>query len=190
MENAVDALKIAFGVMMFVLALTLSISSFSSANSTVKAIVQMNDRETEYTYIEPSKNRTRTVGIETIVPTMYRAYYENIEIKFLDSDGTTDLILYKKINEDGSETAISSIDMTINSDTQLVDSLLGGVVDTDKYSLTNDGTNDVISAGGLYNYLSDKKFIENLGEYYQDDSPNTPQAMKVKKRVITYTLTN
>lgn len=185
MENAVDALKIAFGVMMFVLALTLSISSFSSANSTVKAIVQMNDRETEYTYIEPSKNRTRTVGIETIVPTMYRAYYENTEIKFFDSDGTTALTLYKRKNADGSETSISSIDMTINSDIELVDSLLGGVVDSDKYSVT--GTE---SAGGLYNYLSDKKFIENLGEYYQDDSQNTPQAMKVKKRVITYTLIN
>ena len=183
MENAVDALKIAFGVMMFILALTLSISSFSSANSTVKAIVQMNDRETEYTYIEPSINRT--VGIETIVPTMYRAYYENTEIKFIDSDGTTALTLYKRKNADGSETPISSIDMTINSDTQLVDSLLGGIVDSEKYSVT--GTE---SAGGLYNYLLDKKFIENLGEYYQDDSPNTPQAMKVKKRVITYTLTN
>ena len=185
MENAVDALKIAFGFMMFVLALTLSISSFSSANSTVKAIVQMNDRETEYTYIEPSKNRTRTVVIETIVPTMYRAYYENIEIKFFDSDGTTDLILYKKKNEDGSKTAINSIDMTINSDMQLVDLLLSGDINSDKYSLT-----ETISEGGLYNYLSDKKFIENLGEYYQDDSPNTPQAMKVKKRVITYTLIN
>ena len=189
MENAVDALKIAFGVMMFVLALTLSISSFSSANSTVKAIIQMNDRETEYTYIEPSVHRTRTVGIETIVPTMYRAYYENIEIKFLDNNGN-DLILYKKKNEDDSETPISSIDMTVNSDTELVDLLLKGDIDSDKYSLTDDVANDVISSEGLYNYLSNNKFIENLGEYYIDDSPNTPQAMKVKKRVITYTLTN
>lgn len=185
MENAVDALKIVFGFMMFVLALTLSISSFSRANSTVNAIVQMNDRETEYTYIEPSINRTRTVGIESIVPTMYRAYYENTEIKFFDSDGTTALTLYKRKNADGSVTSISSIDMTINSDIQLVDSLLGGVVDSDKYSLT-----ETISSGGLYNYLLNKKFIENLGEYYQDDSPNTPQAMKTKKRVVTYTLEN
>ena len=87
MENAVDALKIAFGVMMFVLALTLSISSFSKANSAVTAITRMNDRETEYTYIEPTASRARIVGVEAIVPSMYRAYYENIEIKFLDSTG-------------------------------------------------------------------------------------------------------
>ena len=38
MENAIEALKIAGAVLMFVLALTLSISSLSQANSAVSSI--------------------------------------------------------------------------------------------------------------------------------------------------------
>lgn len=176
MENAVDALKIAFGVMMFVLALTLSISSFSKANSAVTAIVRMNDRETEYTYIEPSNENV--VGVETIIPTMYRAYYENIEIKFFDADGNP-LCLYYKKNTDGSLTAINCIDMKINSDEQLLDSLLDGVVNTDKYEIPNE-----MRVGGLYNYLINHSFIEVFGQYYQNDAEKS----KVKTMVITYKL--
>lgn len=99
MENAVEALKIAFAVMMFVLALTLSISSFSSANSAVTSLISMNDRENEYTYVEPTEGLTRTVGIETVVASMYRAMEQNIEIYFKKSSG--DLIsLCKKTQID------------------------------------------------------------------------------------------
>ena len=41
MENAVEALKIAGAMLMFVLALTLSISSFSTANASINAITTM-----------------------------------------------------------------------------------------------------------------------------------------------------
>ena len=70
MENATEALKIAFGVMMFVLALTLSISTFSQAIQAVDSITTLRDRETQYTYVEPSSYSNRTVGVETIVPMM------------------------------------------------------------------------------------------------------------------------
>ena len=39
MENAAEALKMAFGVMMFVLALSLSISCFSQASSAIDNII-------------------------------------------------------------------------------------------------------------------------------------------------------
>jgi hypothetical protein len=82
MENAVEALKFAGAVMIFAFALTITISSFSSANLAVSSIVNMSDRETNYTYVTGTQNLTRTVGIETVVPAMYRAYKENIEIYF------------------------------------------------------------------------------------------------------------
>ena len=46
MENAVQALKIAGAVLMFVLALTLGISSLSKANNTVDSVVRMRDKDT------------------------------------------------------------------------------------------------------------------------------------------------
>ena len=54
MENAVEALKIAGAVLMFVLALTLSISSLSQANQSVSEIVNNYDKEAQYEYIKPS----------------------------------------------------------------------------------------------------------------------------------------
>ena len=47
---------------------------------------------------------------------------------------------------------------------------------------------------GLYDFLKDKKFEEQIGEYYQEDlgtggtSEDSIEANKTKKRVITYTL--
>lgn len=57
MENAVEALKIAFAVMMFVLALSLSVFTFSRANSAVTAIINMRDRETQYNYVKPIERK-------------------------------------------------------------------------------------------------------------------------------------
>ena len=61
MENAVEALKIAAGVLLFVLALTVSISCFSQANRAVTSIVNMRDRDTQILYdqIKPSSGLTR-----------------------------------------------------------------------------------------------------------------------------------
>ena len=85
MENAADALKIGFSVLMFILALSLSISSFTLANSSIQAIVEMRDTRANYTYLTPSKDLTRTVGVESVVPAMYKAYQENFRFGFLDN---------------------------------------------------------------------------------------------------------
>ena len=101
MENAAEALKIAFGVMMFVIALTMSISSFSQANDAIQAIIEIRDRETDYTYVQPTANLSRMVSAETIIPTMYKAYRENIEIYFFENDETTPLAIYYKTDKFG-----------------------------------------------------------------------------------------
>ena len=71
MENAVEALKIAGAVLMFILALSLSISCLSSANSSALNIASMYSREREYRYVKPASDFTRTVGIESIIPEMF-----------------------------------------------------------------------------------------------------------------------
>lgn len=95
MENAVEALKIAAGVLLFVLALTVSISCFSQANRAVTSIVNMRDRDTQILYdqIKPYSGLTRVVGVETIIPTIYKAFSENIDIQFKDTSGK-DMPLY------------------------------------------------------------------------------------------------
>lgn len=196
MENAVEALKIAGGVLLFVLALTVSISCFSQANKSVTAIVSMRDRDVEIAFdqIRPSKGLTRTVGVETIVPTMYTAYYENIEIFFKTSSGDAipiyyDINQYGEINTDeNGEIKIYSISAGL--DEKRLDMILSG-----KNNLPDYIDNDIktkyekqyIYDDGFYNYLEGKKFEEYLGEYYEGDTSNSGStSTKIKKRVITY----
>lgn len=212
MENAVEALKIAFAVMMFVLALTLSISSFSQARLAIDAIISMRDRENEYTYVEPTSDLTRTVGIETVVTSMYRAMEQNIEIYFKKSNGDLIPLCYEtqidvngfKIydNEENEYKEIESISLsneTPQYPKMYIDILLGGT------SVINDSVEKYLGSEneqlkekyidmytkkiqnhyplGLYNEFKDKEFEEQFGEYYQGEG-----ASEIKKRVITYVL--
>ena len=195
MENAVDALKIAFAVLMFVMALTLSISSFSSASSAIREITSMRDRETEYTYVNPAQNLTRKVGIETVVTTMYRAFEENIAIYFIKADGTTPIDLYYGTDPTTGKTnkdiKITHIDLSKEgfSDNQHkqdhLDIVLGGtkVLENKSQEIQDKYNGKLIYEDGLYEYFKGAEFEEFLGEYYQLEG-----ASKIKKRIITYRL--
>ena len=52
MENAADALKMAFGVLIFVVAISLSVSTFSNARTTIDSIISYRDKTQDYVYVE------------------------------------------------------------------------------------------------------------------------------------------
>lgn len=184
MENMQDALIMAFSVLIFVLALGLSMVNFTSARVAAQYIVDMADREYWYTeddYVTSSGSMSRIVGVETVIPSMYRAYKENYKIIFYQSDGTTPYVLYDKTV--GAYTYhVNYIDLeeeVYANQKEAVDHL-------NQILNSGDGT-----YGSLYNRLNDKKFKEKLGEYYQEDQNGTvdstvPESNKTKKRVITY----
>ena len=106
MENAVDALKIAFAVFVFVIALSLAMMMFTQARETADIVLQSSDtaRLAEYTELnEISRNVAieddRVVGLETIIPTLYKYYKENYTVIFLESDGHTPLTIYETQTE-------------------------------------------------------------------------------------------
>ena len=96
MENAVDALKIAFAVFVFVMALSLAMYMFTMAGETADLVLAKSDvtgymdyeilraDEENVTYIGDD----RIVGLETIIPTLYKYYKENYTVIFLEADGT------------------------------------------------------------------------------------------------------
>ncbi len=91
MENAVEALKMAGAVLMFLIALTVSIVSFGQARIASDTLLDMQDRETDYINTDNYYKLTgteRVVGLETIIPTIYRVYHENYRIVF-EGDGFT-----------------------------------------------------------------------------------------------------
>lgn len=179
MENAVESLEIVFGVMIFILALSITMSMFSQTRQAFQTIVEMRDIDKSYVtdvdgnYINyvNSTGETRTVGIETIIPMMYRAYKENFKILFFNKDYSK-FELYKN----GDDDTINYIDLQ-----------------KEKYTDTKaaiDHLEKELNVNGLYNKLKDKQFTEKLGEYYQDDengiTEDVAEINKTKKRVVVY----
>ena len=228
MENATKALEIVFGVLIFVVALSLSISTFSNATRAITNIMTNEDKTQSYVYVTEAngvdENNNRIVGVETIVPAMYKAYKENYKILFLDQNGNPITLYYKTRNSSKETEIVDGESVTVlpreKDDygeeieinfVDLEEEVLGGVEDAiqhlDFILYGNNYQKDdkkyytkykrqIYYPDGLYDFLVDKKFIEILGEYYQEDAeagteiPETQVAEinKTKKRIITYKL--
>lgn len=94
MENATEALKMGFAVLVLVVALSLTIYSFTrvretSAQITAEADVKQYYQQLTLNETEDSANvqANRIVGVETVIPTLYRYYKENYTILFYKGTG-------------------------------------------------------------------------------------------------------
>lgn len=89
MENAVDALKLAFGIFAFILALAIAISVIGQARATSDVIFHMNDKTEFYEYVEEGdvNAEDRVVGINTIIPTIHRYAKEQFAVSIYDQKG-------------------------------------------------------------------------------------------------------
>lgn len=205
MENASEALFMAFAVLVFVVALSIGISSFSLARQTTQAIVDRTDRDFDYKYISSTLNsegkamEIRTVGVETIVPALYRAYKENYIVRFYkEENGTTNpLNIYKrKVNGEMVETNEINLEKESIANqekaTLFIDKVLyGGLKNVTSFN--NNFEN--LQVNGFYDIIKKTKFKEELGVYYIEDVNNgetnsnddeISEVNKTEKRVITY----
>lgn len=217
MENAVDALKIAFAVMVFTMALTLAISTFSQARETSEAVLFMNDKTNYYvydgisdvnektvsvngediTYTEYTASESgityydkRIVGIEAIIPTLYRYYKENYTVIFegIDDnysvyeattkteDGITKIDKWKKRGSIGTGENVLYFDLnseitancpwvgTVNDIKKNLDLFLDG---TAGYEFTT-GSDRKVTYDGFIDTYKNAIFLEELGEYATD----------------------
>ena len=196
MENAADALHMAAGVLIFVLALTISINAFTEARVTATTILDRQDREYEYTYVENNESTQRIVGLESIVPSIYKAYKENYKIVF-DDDGNTDIVdatsllgdsqtdggIYRRRDEAGNHICIYTIDLqneVLGNDTQK-EQFIMAILYGRKYEDFNTVRNNFETNLGLYlneTGIYDKiisngtGLYESLGLYYQEETPS------------------
>lgn len=91
MENAVDALKIAFGLLVFAIAITLAFSVVGQARITADAVFKATDKTNFYDYAEEGDYNTkedRIVSFETLLPTIHRYAKEQYAVTIFDTDGT------------------------------------------------------------------------------------------------------
>ena len=97
MENASDAILMAGAMLIFVIALTVAMTVFSQARATIDMVAYVSDETNYYEYLDTTNSNNakyRTVGLETVIPTLYNYYKENYTVVFLDSNGNG-LQLYK-----------------------------------------------------------------------------------------------
>ena len=193
MENASDALIMAGQMLIFIVALTVCISSFTTVRAEVNRIIGENeeirmakDGDTYINYIESKKSSsTRVVGSDTVVASMYRAIKENyvIYIKF-KSDIKT------QIDTDHIKTMVASVNSVVkNKDDQPIikkeDKLIKITIGSD----TNQNINEVLKTtegGKLFKLIKDKNFNEYLGEYQKASAQGVTSENKEVYRIITY----
>lgn len=207
MENAAEALKMAAAVLIFVLALSISINAFGEARIASKTILDYKDREYDYTYVEGSDTTQRIVGVDSIVPSIYKAYKENYKIVFENVSGLEDGV-YERNDE-----PVYSIDLqnevlgTNTQKEQFIMAILYGDM-YEEYGTVKQrfekNMGITLYSEGIYDKIKNRRrgLKENLGVYYQEETPtvndegsleasdsnaDVPDANKTTKRVITYT---
>lgn len=205
MENAADALKMAGAVLLFVLAISVAIVSFGQARETADTILDYKDRETVYidgNLYYKTTGTERTVGLETIIPTIYRAYIENYKIVFeglnepiytLKLSGNTEIKKYTIDLETKKTTDGIQINNVALANDEQKSEFLCGILYRD---FTKSGSQDKFEKKynielprdniSLINRLKGKKITEYLGVYYQNDNEDVPDVNKTEKRIITY----
>ena len=90
MENAVDAIKIAFGLLVFAIAIVLTFSVIGQVRATSDIIFTLNDKTQFYEYTteeDYNTNINRIVGLETILPTIHRYAKEQYAVTIFDTTG-------------------------------------------------------------------------------------------------------
>ena len=205
MENAADALKMAGAVLLFVLAISVAIVSFGQAREAADTILDYKDRETVYidgNLYYKTTGTERTVGLETIIPTIYRAYIENYKIVFeglnepiytLKLSGNTEIKKYTIDLETKTTTDGIQINNVALANDEQKSEFLCGILYRD---FTKSGTQDKFEKKynielpgddrSLIDRLKGKKITEYLGVYYQNDNEDVPDVNKTEKRIITY----
>ena len=91
MENAVDALKIAFGVLVFVIALTVAFALLSQAKATSDIMLFASDKTNYYTYSKDADDAEgRLVGADVVISSLYRYYKESVVVRIVEGTNITE----------------------------------------------------------------------------------------------------
>ena len=121
MENVTQALYIAFAFLVFIIAFSVALFLVDKVNNTANHLVYRLDKTNYYDSLtldslisdndnaDVDNNTSRIVGLETVIPTLYRYYKESFSVKMLDSSGN--LLQYFDTTTEGDlNSAIKTLD--------------------------------------------------------------------------------
>ena len=76
MENAVEALKMAGFMLLFIIALSITMVTLTQAKTTADALVKNQDRQESYQYVELAEGETKWT---TVLDRFYRKFHPSVE---------------------------------------------------------------------------------------------------------------
>ena len=193
MENAVEALKMAGFMILFIIALSITMITLTQAKTTADSLVKNQDRQQSYQYIEVtgdlSKSLSRTVTLADIIPTLYRYAQEDYAVQFYTSSGSPLYVYESGQIKNGVHVKKNDLDLDTehwleNGETRY-EEWRGNTTKIKQH------VDDVVEFL-LANYKN-SNFEEKLGttedyEESQDTNELVPVINKQYKRIITYTL--
>ena len=190
MENASEALIMAGQILIFIVALTICVSSFTNLRAEADIligkdeVVEMAKSGDQYiNYMQSQGNNSiRTVDASAVVSSMYRILKGDYTI-YLKLKSYNDLnnINYTYADHDIITKEKENTPLTlINKGDQIIKIKIGRD--------TNEKISKVLNEGGLYKYLKEnnRTFSEYLGEYKESTGGTVSSAEKQTKRIITY----
>ena len=214
MENASDAIIMAGAVLIFAIALSVAMTVFTQARTTIDTVVYESDRTSYYEYLDMdiSNNiKNRIVGLETIIPTLYKYYKENYTVVFLDKNGKGMELYESKTNQANwsadSEGNVKQFvvdkypgmkgkqicSFDVNEELVRREAWVGSPADTRK-NLEDFLNGKGSYAPGFIAQYKDKHFRETIGEYKTNNKDTFASELNQgirdnkNKRVIVYQL--
>lgn len=195
MENAVEALKMAGFMLLFIVALSITMVTLTQAKTTADSLVKNQDRQETYQYIELAEGETRsfsrTVTLSDIIPTLYRYAQEDYAVQFYYANGAPLNDLYGS-GEKRNGVHIRKNDLDLDTEHWVENGVTRYEEWRGNSAKIKEHVDDVVEYL-LANYKN-TKFIERLGttEDYEEKDTNeiVPDINKQYKRIITYTVKN
>ncbi len=192
MENASDAIIMAGSVFLLIIALTLSITSFSRVKTQIDEIVSSHEK-VEYAvnsednslinFIQSKGNYTRTVQIETIVTSLRRIRKENFDVYIIFKNGTNIPGLAEDIQKELTNGGTFD-DITVNHGEKVIRFTLSSVANRYVENKNSDNFDKALIL--LYNRIGMSKFKEYYGVYKEKTADGVSDVEKNDIKIITY----
>ena len=147
MENVSDALKMAFAIFVFIIALSIVFFLLSEIKSTADSIMFDSDKTNYFAWETGSLENGRIVGIDTVISTLKNYTKQSTYVIIEDSSGST---------EYNFSTTKEEIENFINSNIKKTDQYLENIREITtggKYIVAEDGTRVTIQPGTTRTYV-------------------------------------
>lgn len=150
MENAAEALKIAFAIFVFIMALTLVFSTVSRVVKASENVLYYSDKTNYYDWAEASNEKGRTVSVDTIIATLFKQssslYADHSFMPYIMIDGE----VYPP-NADYMQWIQDNLN-TLTTDDKYTENIFEITI-KGKYKEAEDGTKIIIEPGMTRSYI-------------------------------------